>query len=32
MAKSAGPAPDSVGVDTEPRAKRFMKSALAILG
>jgi AcrR family transcriptional regulator len=42
MAKSAGPAPgaaraatsnpDSAGVDTEPRAKRFMKSALAILG
>jgi AcrR family transcriptional regulator len=32
MAKSAGQSPDSVGVDTEPRAKRFMKSALAILG
>src|SRR4249919_2190294 len=32
MAKSAGQAQDSVGVDTEPREKRFMKSALAILG
>jgi AcrR family transcriptional regulator len=32
MAKSAAQSPDSAGVDTEPRAKRFMKSALAILG
>lgn len=32
MAKSTGRSPDSVGVDTEPRERRFMKSALAILG
>ena len=32
MAKSTERAPDGVGVDTEPREKRFMKSALAILG
>jgi AcrR family transcriptional regulator len=32
MAKSTGPSPDSAGVDTEPRERRFMKSALAILG
>jgi AcrR family transcriptional regulator len=31
MAKSSAQ-PDSAGVDTETRAKRFMKSALAILG
>jgi len=32
MAKSTGRSPDSAGVDTEPRERRFMKSALAILG
>jgi AcrR family transcriptional regulator len=32
MAKPSGRSPDAVAVDTEPRAKRFMKSALAILG
>jgi AcrR family transcriptional regulator len=32
MAKSTGRSPDAVGVDTESRASRFMKSALAILG
>jgi AcrR family transcriptional regulator len=32
MAKSTGQSPDSAGVDTEPRERRFMKSALAILG
>ena len=32
MAKPAGRSPDPVGVKTESRAKRFMKSALAILG
>jgi AcrR family transcriptional regulator len=31
MTKSSGP-PDAAGVDTEPRERRFMKSALAILG
>jgi AcrR family transcriptional regulator len=32
MAKSTGRSPDAAGVDTEPRERRFMKSALAILG
>lgn len=32
MAKSSGRSPDVAGVDTEPRERRFMKSALAILG
>jgi AcrR family transcriptional regulator len=32
MAKPSGQAPDAVGVDIEPRERRFMKSALAILG
>src|SRR5258705_12857007 len=32
MAKSTGSSPDPVGVETESRASRFMKSALAILG
>ncbi|OBF26728.1 TetR family transcriptional regulator [Mycobacterium sp. ACS1612] len=32
MAKSSGRTPDAAGVDTEPRERRFMKSALAILG
>src|SRR5882672_4376823 len=32
MAKPSGRSPDAVGVDTEPRERRFMKSALAILG
>jgi AcrR family transcriptional regulator len=32
MAKSTEPSPDAAGVDTEPRERRFMKSALAILG
>ena len=32
MAKPSGRAPEAVGVDTESRPKRFMKSALAILG
>lgn len=32
MAKPSGRSPDTVGVDIEPREKRFMKSALAILG
>jgi len=32
MAKSTGRSPDAAGVDTESRASRFMKSALAILG
>ena len=32
MAKPAGRPPDPVGIETESRAKRFMKSALAILG
>jgi AcrR family transcriptional regulator len=32
MAKSTGRSPDSAGVDSEPRERRFMKSALAILG
>ena len=32
MAKPSGRAPDAAGVDTEPRERRFMKSALAILG
>ena len=32
MAKSSGRTPASVGVDVEPRERRFMKSALAILG
>jgi AcrR family transcriptional regulator len=32
MAKPSGRAPDAVGVDAEPRERRFMKSALAILG
>jgi AcrR family transcriptional regulator len=31
MTKSSGP-PDTAGVDIEPRERRFMKSALAILG
>jgi AcrR family transcriptional regulator len=31
MTKSSGP-PDAAGVDIEPRERRFMKSALAILG
>src|SRR5215475_10690395 len=32
MAKSSGRPADAVGVETEPRERRFMKSALAILG
>ncbi len=32
MAKSTEHTPDGAGVDSEPREKRFMKSALAILG
>jgi AcrR family transcriptional regulator len=32
MTKSSGRSPDAVGVDIEPRERRFMKSALAILG
>src|SRR6201991_1676250 len=32
MAKSSGRPPDAVGVEAEPRERRFMKSALAILG
>src|SRR6476620_2940424 len=32
MTKSSGPSPDAVAVDIEPRERRFMKSALAILG
>src|SRR5271154_6370902 len=32
MAKPTERSPDTVGVDTESRAGRFMKSALAILG
>jgi AcrR family transcriptional regulator len=32
MAKSIGQSPEAAGVDTEPRERRFMKSALAILG
>jgi AcrR family transcriptional regulator len=32
MAKSSGRSTDAAGVDTEPRERRFMKSALAILG
>src|ERR1700733_7730940 len=32
MAKPSGRSPDTVGADTEPRATRFMRSALAILG
>jgi AcrR family transcriptional regulator len=32
MAKSTGSSPDPVGVETESRVSRFMKSALAILG
>jgi AcrR family transcriptional regulator len=32
MAKSTGRSADAAGVDTEPRERRFMKSALAILG
>jgi AcrR family transcriptional regulator len=32
MTKASGRSPDAAGVDTEPRERRFMKSALAILG
>jgi AcrR family transcriptional regulator len=32
MTKSSGRPPDAAGVDIEPRERRFMKSALAILG
>src|SRR6195256_6837461 len=32
MAKPSGRTPDAVALDSESRAKRFMKSALAILG
>src|ERR1051325_2235331 len=32
MTKSSGRSPDAAGVDIEPRERRFMKSALAILG
>jgi AcrR family transcriptional regulator len=32
MAKPTGRSPDALGVDTESRVNRFMKSALAILG
>ena len=32
MAKSSGHSPGTAGADTEPRERRFMKSALAILG
>jgi AcrR family transcriptional regulator len=32
MAKASGRGADAAGVDTEPRERRFMKSALAILG
>src|SRR5438045_9386121 len=32
MTKSSGGSPEAVGVDVEPRASRFMRSALAILG
>src|SRR5947199_7017339 len=32
MTKSSGGSPEAVGVDVEPRERRFMKSALAILG
>src|SRR3979409_2808040 len=32
MPKPTGRPPDTGGVDTEPRERRFMKSALAILG
>jgi AcrR family transcriptional regulator len=32
MTKSSGRSPDVAGVDIEPRERRFMKSALAILG
>jgi AcrR family transcriptional regulator len=32
MTKASGQSPDTAGVDIEPRERRFMKSALAILG
>src|SRR6478752_2055885 len=32
MAKSTGRSTDTVGVEAEPRERRFMRSALAILG
>jgi AcrR family transcriptional regulator len=32
MTKASGQSPDAAGVDIEPRERRFMKSALAILG
>jgi AcrR family transcriptional regulator len=32
MTKSSGRPPDAASVETEPRERRFMKSALAILG